>query len=321
MQNRQTTFNMSKLLSHSLSNDSIPSSHNKNLNQCQSFQYASYIDVIDEDAGSACSCPSPPTPCSPQSSSVIRRSISTQSTLASQQYSPKSPPPPPPPLPTPIKEQTYEKRIERQTEIAKRFYEYVILMKCLCNWNEYSMLRKRMIGHNKQLLKIILFKWVTYVEEAQSRRKGLVMLKRFIDKAIRKSLHHGIKSLFDHSVDCKLIEKMFLSWLEKIRLVRRHRMVKEYHVRNELILSKTCFYFQNWKIQSSLQTMIDHKRESFLRRILRQWNIEAKTSRLDWIRKIEEVRGRVHDGRIDLMIKMFQFMVSNTYSTVYIQPL
>jgi hypothetical protein len=279
----------------------------------ESFTQSQTIEKDDDselDSDGEC----PPPPPQPKSST---------STITFSQTTPASPLPPPPSSPKPetsVKQKSQEKhheRIKHQFKIAKQFHQYILLLKCHCNWNDYVIQRKQMILSKKQTLKRILLKWIAYVEELKQQREGAFVIKQFLEEKRRGGMQFGLEMLHHYSKQCNIVNRAFVAWKDYTRVLLGIRELNECHVMNIVSQSKTQSYFHSWRMQSILQRVQDDQKHFFLLKILKQWKYEAQLSSHDWDLKIEGVKKLVNDKRIDLKKKVFLYLVSGTITFIH----
>lgn len=259
--------------------------------QHAAHQHEIYMDDSDNE------CPPPP--------------IGSPNHYVAASPLPSPPPPSPPPLQSLRSRSPTSFQNINNKNIAKRFHEYVLLVKCVGRWNEYAVVRRRTIASKKQQLKRIFFKWGAYVDETRSRRKSIAMITRILSAATQRAMHLGMTMLVRNSDQLSIVEKIFMAWEEYTRLARTGRMTKECQVMNRLVLSKTRMYFSKWRMLSILQMVANRTKRCLLRNLFLHWQNEVEKSSRDWILKIEQASVRVNDSRLNLLRKMFKYLVSD----------
>ena len=125
-------------------------------------------------------------------------------------------------------------------------------------------------------------------------------------------MERGFRALYEHSTRIILTERFFVKWRDWTRLVLEKRESRLHCCMNIVSQSKTLLYFQRWKMQSTLDLTLNSKKQVLLRKLLKQWKKEAKSSSHDWDMKMKQAEKFMSDGKIDLMKNVFQSMVSAT---------
>lgn len=268
----------------------------------------SYVDDSDND------CPPPPPSTTFCFSSSLKYHHSASPSTASNTNSPLPSPPPSSPSSTQsaTNYESYDTQSSKECkeEIAIRFHQYVLSLKCICGWNECIVQRKQIIASKKQLLKRILFKWIGHVEDVRSRRNSITILSRLLHIVGRRALQYGMVMLCTHCTNSKIVERIFLSWRDFAIAANHDRMTKEFHAIHELSLSKTRLYLQNWRKTTSVNMMVDCKRNTLLSNVLKYWHHVAKESSLGWIKKMEHATALMDAGRLEMLGKIFKCLVS-----------
>jgi hypothetical protein len=271
---------------------------------CRPAEEESNVDDSDNE------CPPPPPPFCSSSSLQCHHSTSPLTPLSSSKSPLPSPPPSSPQSTTNNESCDKLSSKECQEEIAIRFHQYVLRLKCICGWNECMVQRKQTIASKKQLLKRILFKWVGHLEDVRSRRNSMTKLSKMLHIVERQAVQHGMEILYNHCMNSKIVERVFLSWHDFAIKANHNRMSKECHAVNELSLSKTRLYFQTWRKITIVNTMVECKTHTLLSNILKYWHHMTKESSLDWIKKMEHVTALIDVGRLEMLGKIFKCLVS-----------
>ena len=243
--------------------------------------------------------------CSLNTSSIVTKSTSSFSSSSSLKSSSS--------MPTST---TKRRRRDRNVEVAKQFYTFVIQMKCLCGWKDYVVLRKHVIQSEKKIFKRILLKWATYVQEIQSKRKSTIVLVRLLEVARLNALMYGLDNLHEYAKDVDLVERIFEGWKEFVTVQREMRMEKHSKATYALSIQTLGLCFHYWRGQANAEKVITRRRKILLRRVMKGWNEKAKSLCYARAMNIKQAMILISESKHDLVKKVFGVLVSLTKSTL-----
>lgn len=198
----------------------------------------------------------------------------------------------------------------RNIEVAKQFHAFVLQMKCFCCWNDHIALRKHLIQSKKNVLKRILYKWTSYVQEIQMKRDSTIVLIELVEVARKKVMKFGLGRLHDHAEALNLVEKIFDIWREYSSIQRMEKMKKLdfFTASMSLQIIENCFI--GWRSEANVGKAVCKKKRMLLCESLRGWNKEAKSQSHARAMRIKQAMLLIHDNNYNMMKKVFHILVS-----------